>query len=387
MLLKKLFEKRAELVTQMNAIIALAGKETRAISEDEKAKFDALEKEVEGIDATIKAEKRARDLGIISHSADEPAPADEKRAELEEKVFEAYIRGQNYEQRAADTGINLAIEDGKATVPSTIANKIIDKVVEICPIFSMSDVYRLSGELQIPLYDDEKSDIEMDYSEDFVELQSTSGKFKSITLKGFLAGSLTKIGRRLINHSQFDIVNFVINKMSQIISRFIEKQLLIGKEGKIEGLKGVKLVVTTKAKAAITSDELIDLQDKIIDAFQNNSIFIMNRATRSLIRKLKDNDGNYLLNRDLSAKWNYTLLGKDVYTSDNMPTIAKADDTPVIFYGDMKGLATKVTDAVSIDVLREKYATQHAIGIVGWTEFDAKVQNTQMIAALKMGKA
>ena len=52
--------------------------------------------------------------------------------------------------------------------------------------------------------------------------------------------------------------------------------------------------------------------------------------------------------------------------------------------GDMSGLATKFAEELSIQVLREKYATMHAVGVVGWIEFDSKVENAQKIVAVKM---
>jgi HK97 family phage major capsid protein len=130
------------------------------------------------------------------------------------------------------------------------------------------------------------------------------------------------------------------------------------------------------------SDELIDLQEEVPDVYQAGAIWIMNRATRKAIRKLKDNDNNYILNKDATAKWGYTLFGKDVYTSNNMPTMAAAN--VVIYYGDMSGLAVKVSEDISIEVLREKFATQHVVGVVGWLEADAKVENAQKIAKLVM---
>jgi HK97 family phage major capsid protein len=66
-----------------------------------------------------------------------------------------------------------------------------------------------------------------------------------------------------------------------------------------------------------------------------------------------------------------------------MPEMA-ANNT-AIYYGDMSGLATKWVEEMNIEVLREKYATQHAIGVVGWLEFDSKVENAQKIAKLVMG--
>jgi len=111
----------------------------------------------------------------------------------------------------------------------------------------------------------------------------------------------------------------------------------------------------------------------------------MNKTTRKAIRKLKDGQGNYLLNKDATARWGYTLLGKDVYTSDNMSGM-EAGKT-AIYYGDMSGLAVKLSENVSIEILREKYATQHAIGVVGWIEIDSKVENEQKISKLVMKSA
>lgn len=108
----------------------------------------------------------------------------------------------------------------------------------------------------------------------------------------------------------------------------------------------------------------------------------MNRTTRNAIRKLKDANGNYLLNRDITAKWGYTLLGKDVYTTDKMDE-AEATKT-AIYYGDMSGLALKVVEDINLEILREKYATQHAIGVTAWMEVDAKVENAQKLAKLVM---
>ena len=109
----------------------------------------------------------------------------------------------------------------------------------------------------------------------------------------------------------------------------------------------------------------------------------MSNATRTAIRLLKDNEGRYLLNENVTSAFGRTLLGKPVYVSDNMPDMSA--NAKAIYYGDMSGLAVKMSEEFEIQVLREHYATQHAIGVVGWTELDAKVENEQKIAVLKMG--
>lgn len=373
-----LLEQRNNLMDEMDGILKKAKEETRAFSDDETKRFDEIKDEVSKIDKTLAADEEARSL-------DKKKPVKktevEERAVSEERAFANYIRGV-IEDRA---DANLTMGANGAVIPSSIANKIIQKVYDLSPIYQLATRYNIGGTLSIPYYDESAGTIEMAYADEFVELESTSGKFGSIELKGFLAGALSKVSKSLVNNSQFDIVPFVINKMAESIVRWIENQLLNGTTNKVEGLTTVTQKVTAAASTVVTADELIDLQETVPDVFQGGSIWIMNKETRTAIRKLKDGQGNYLLNKDASAKWGYTLLGKDVYTSDNMSAMAAGKTA--IFYGDMSGLAVKLAEDVSIQVLLEKYATQHSIGVVGWIEIDSKVENAQKIAKLVMKSA
>ena len=58
-----------------------------------------------------------------------------------------------------------------------------------------------------------------------------------------------------------------------------------------------------------------------------------------------------------------------------------------IYYGDMSGLATKFSEDINIEVLREKYATQHATGVVAWLECDIKIEHLQKLSALDIKSA
>ena len=173
--------------------------------------------------------------------------------------------------------------------------------------------------------------------------------------------------------------------MSKKIAKFIERELLNGTTGKVNGIAGsydsTNMKKALASKSAVTADELIDAQELVPDVYQADAIWVMNKATRTAIRKLKDSDNNYLLNKDLSAKWGYTLLGKDVYCSDN---VAKLGDVSknVIFYGDLSGLAVKEGEKTEIQILNELFAAQHAIGVVAWGEIDAKVEDKQKIAVV-----
>lgn len=383
---KQLRERRIQLLAEMDGLINNADAETRAMTDEETARFNEIAAEVRRIDASIAAIEQRQSLEQTEegNATDGENDTENNNEQAEERAFADYIRGtaNTLETRAA---ANFDRPAGEATIPTSIAHRILVRVEEICPIYTMATHYNVGGILQLPYYDEEEQAITMAYAEEFKELESSAGKFKTIPLGGFLAGVLSLVSRSLVNNSQFDIVSLVVERMAMAVSRWLEHELLFGTTGKQEGLSkiGEKMTITAQSSVAITADELIDVQETVPDVLQGGCVWIMGKTLRTAIRKLKDGNGNYLLNKDATSRWGYTLFGKDVYTSDAMDTEKNA---PALFYGDFSGLAVKISENITIEVLREKYATQHAIGIVGWMEVDSKIQHAQKIACLKMGE-
>lgn len=311
-----------------------------------------------------------------------PEPSAE---EVEVRSFAAYIRGSIDQLRANEQNFNLT--NNGAVLPTSIANRIIEKVKDICPIFAKAEIYHVKGTLKLPVYgpknvSDTDHDITVGYSSDFSELTADAGAFSSVDLTGYLVGALTLIGKSLINSADIDLVNFVVNKMGEDIAIFVEKELLVGTENKCTGALSTSNTMNAGSTSAISADNLIDLQSKIKQAYQADACWTMHPNTFALIKKLKDGNGKYIIQDDFTGEFPFRLLGKPVYLSDNMPTIASA--AKAVLYGDYSGLAVNVRENMSVEVLREKYATQHAIGIVGYIELDSKVANAQKLATLTM---
>lgn len=376
--LKALIELRNAKLDEMKTMTAKAVEETRAMTDEEDGAFKALEAEVRSLDAMIERAKAVEGMGMAP--VEEPAAAGEEKAEerdglnmAEVRSLAAYIR----DERAGE----LSKTDNGAIVPKTIAAAIIKKVRDISPIYSMATHYNVKGTLAIPYYDETAGAVTVAWADEFTDLESNSGKFATIDLTGYLAGALTKVSRSLLNSQDFDLVSFVIDDMAEKIAQFLEKAIIEG--DKVNGLKGVTAKVTAASQTAVTADELIQLQDTVKDVYQGGCIWVMNPATRTALRQLKDGNGRYLLQDDVTAAFGHTLLGKPVYVSDAMPAMAASKDA--VYYGDFSGLAVKSVEEPNIQVLHEKYATQHAVGIVGWLEFDAAVQDAQRLAKLEMG--
>ena len=388
--LKSLIEQRADLVQEMNDLTNTAETEKRAFTPEEDAKFDELEGKVKTLDTTIEKMERARSLKMKGAKKDEKEDLTEKeQAEKEERAFANYIRSccgeQVLETRAGEQ--NLTMGNNGAIIPTTIANRIINTVRDICPIYAKATIYHVNGTLKIPVWGKANTThgIKVGYQEEFTEIIADSGKFSSIDLSGYLVGALTLIGKTVVNNAQVDVVSFIVTEMAKEIAAFIEKELLIGTSGKAQGALDVDNTVETASATAITMDDLITVQASVKQAYQKNACWAVNSATFTAFRKLKDGNNRYLLQDDITGEFPYRLLGKPVYVSDNMPVVAAG--TKPVLYGDLSGLSVNVRENVQIQVLQEKYATQHAVGVVAWLELDSKVSDSQKMATLTMKAA
>lgn len=382
---KELIEKRNDLQEKMEGILNKAKIENRAMNDEEIKNFDEMEKEIKNIDATLERKDKINKMENKEIVGEKELTQEEKDI----KAFAQFIRNVvNEVPQNAET--QLTKSDNGSIIPRTIAKKIIDKVIEISPLYASATRYDAKGTLAVPKYDDTTDDVTVAYATEFDDLVSHSGKFNTVELTGFLIGALTKISKSLLNNNDFNLTDYVVTKMAEKFKLFYEGECLNGTTSKISGIVGsydsTNMKVTLANKSSITSDELIDIQETVPDAYQASAYWIMNRDTRKKIRKLKDSDGNYILNRAFNEKWDYELLGKPVYCSEKAEKLGTASKA-VIFYGDFSGLAIKETEAMEIQILLEKFATQHAIGVVGYSELDAKVENTQKIAVAVSGAA
>jgi len=385
------FEKReAELEAAIEEADSDEEKDTceSAVSEfeEEKAAHEenraSLMSKLTELEAELAEEERKANIDSDEEREVEPMPENrENNMEMERRALNDYVRGM--ETRA---DYNMTQGNNGAVVPTTIAQEIITKVKEICPIYELAHKYNVKGKLEIPYYPySDAHVIAAAYKDEMAELEAASGDFGAIELTGFELGALAKISRKLINNTDVDIVPFITDQLAEAFRAKFEAELINGTSNKVTGvLAGVTQTVTATYKSSVTADDLISLQDSVPDALQQNACWIMKPATRSAIRKLKDNEGRYLLNADIASPFGYTLLGKPVYCSDSMPALGTANNKAIL-YGDMSGLAVKETEELEIQILNERFATQHAVGVVGWAEIDAKVENAQKLAVLKCG--
>lgn len=378
--LKELMEKRNDLVDQIEQLTKNVETEQRAFTPEEDAKVEELTKAVEDIDKTIETCERATKLSKIDVKNDNDV--EDNVEEMETRAFADFIRNK---KRAGDS--NIEKDDNKAVIPKTIANKIIDKIKDISPLFRDAEKYNVKGTVSIPYVDGSNDNITVAYASEFTDLEAKSTKLLSIDLTGHLAGVLAKVSVSLLNSTDIDLVDFVVAKMAAAAATFIDKEILDPSDPthKIVGLSNANQIVYAGSTSAISADVLIKLKNQLKSAFQAGAYFIMHPETLTAVQLLKDNNNRYIFNDEIQNGFSGTILGKPVYTSDQCPKIGSGNNA-VFYLNPAQGLAAKLVED-SVTILREKYATQHAIGVVEWLELDAQIQNQQAVAVLNMSTA
>lgn len=373
-----LLEQRNNLMTELETLIETVKTETRALNDTEQSRFNQIRTEIGNIDKTVQAQQQTEQMKQQSEMklATKPDADKEEQRAADEDKFKRFIRG---EERALDVGSNGAI------IPQEISSRIITRVRELSPILQRATEFNVGGDLIFPKYD--ITSINAGYIADMTDLTAQSGSFTTLKLQNFIAGSLVKVSRSLMNRQDFDLVGYVTNWMAQSFSAFLENELLNGVGTTAATGLFVDTNVTSVVAAgatAVTLDDLIHTQITIPQALDDGDLcWIMHKDLFTALRKMKDGMGYPLLNNDITSPFGWTLLGKPVFVSQNAPN-TMTTGKKVLAYGDMDGLYVKFSQQLQIQVLNELFATAYTTGIVGYTEFDCRVVEEQKIAILEL---
>ena len=105
----------------------------------------------------------------------------------------------------------------------------------------------------------------------------------------------------------------------------------------------------------MSSDVLIDVMHSMKVEYLTNACWVMSRQTLSIIRKLKDKDGQYLWLQNNMNPAHSTLLGYSVVLCDAMPHPEK--DNICIVFGNFEE-AYHIVDRQDVHILRDPYSAK-----------------------------
>ena len=334
-------EIRANLTTQIREVLDGAEEAKRGLDQAELEKIDRIEADIRRADEALEVAKRN------AHRAEEAAEASRGFAPVEEargdaEIFRAMARGEVREH-------TFSMEKRATLVPSanTVPVAFLDRVYNLArlvgPYLETSEVFqRDSGEdLRIPVLTAYSAATEKAAGSAIDESEPT---YSSILLQMSKQGFITKLANELISDAGFDIEANIAEQAGNAIGTRANTVI----HAAVTAVAGSG--VTAGTTNAITADELIDLQFSVDGAVRMlpGTGYMVNTATLGAIRKLKDNDGRYIL--DVVAGGPSTILGMPVIENPAVASIATGEKA--VFFGHWPSVKVSTTGlevAVSTD--------------------------------------
>ncbi|MCR4719762.1 MAG: phage major capsid protein [Firmicutes bacterium] len=215
-------------------------------------------------------------------------------------------------------------------------------------------------------------------------LTESDDVFGQVTLGAHKLGTLIKVSNELLSDSVFDLESYMASEFARRIGNAEEDAFINGNgTNKPTGIiTSASAGVTTAAASAITLDEIIDLYHSLKTPYRKNASFIMNDATIKVIRKMKDENGQYLWQPSVRDGEPDTLLGRPIYASSYMPTIA-ASNVPIIF-GDYSYYWIADRQGRVFKRLNELYAGNDQTGFLATQRVDGKLTLEEAVKKLTM---
>ena len=199
-------------------------------------------------------------------------------------------------------------------------------------------------------------------------------------------GTLIKVSEELLDDSAFDLQQYISKEFTRRIGAKEEEAFLIGDGSKkptgiLHETAGAQVGVTAAGAAAIAADELIDLYYSLKSPYRRNAIWVLNDSSIRAIRKLKDLNNQYLWQPGLREGEPDLLLGKPLYTSAYMPTIAAGART--ILFGDLSYYWIGDRKGITFKRLNERYADYGQVGFLASRRVDAKLILPEAVKVLQ----
>jgi len=274
--------------------------------------------------------------------------------------------------------------EGGYLVPDEYERTLVEALEEENIFRSLAHVINTaSGERKIPVVSSKGT---ADWIEEGGAFPETQDSFGQVTLGSFKLGTTIKISEELLNDSVFDLENYIAREFARRIGNKEEEAFFTGdSSGKPLGLLadkgGADVGVTAASATAITADELLDLYFSLLSPYRKKATWVVNDSTIKAIRKLKDNNGQYLWQPGLIANAPDTILGRPVKTSAFMPSIAAGAKS--IIFGDFKYYWIADRQGRTFKRLNELYATNGQVGFLASQRVDGKLILPEALKVLK----
>lgn len=395
MTINELIEKRANLWKAMDAFLKAQTNEKGVLSEEDDAKYSAMERDFDNITKEIKRlEKRNAIEAELNMPMNRPIVGKPMVDDENEKVGRA---SKNYtksfwnvmRQKTVRPDVIDALQigtdsEGGYLVPDEYESRLVEALEEENIFRKLANVINTSsGDRKIPVVASKGS---ASWVDEEGTISDSDDTFSQVSIGAYKLGTLIKVSNELLNDSAFNLEAYISKEFARRIGTKEEEAFFTGNgSGKPIGIfnatGGAEVGVTTASATTITADEIIDLFYSLKAPYRKKAVWVLNDATVKVIRKLKDKNDNYLWQPALTAGTPDTILGRPVYTSSYVPAIAAGAKT--IAFGDFSYYWIADRQGRIFKKLNELYAATDQTGFVATQRVDGKLVLPEAIKVLQ----
>ena len=388
-------EKRAKLWNDTKAFLDSHRGEDGMVSAEDNATYEKMEADVVALGKEI---ERLERQAVIDRELDQPtasplvsapvAHTPEQKAgrasDEYKKAFWNQMRGRSsYEIRnALQVG---ELSEGGYTVPDEFDKQLIEGLEDENIMRGLVHIIRTgSGEHKIPIVTSHGTG---SWVEEEQQIPESDDAFSQVTLTAHKFATMIRISRELLNDSAFGLAAYISHEFVRRAGAAEEQAILTGDGshkpiGLLHDTLGAQVGVTTASATAITADELIDMQHSLKSGYRRKAVWIMNDATISAIRKLKDGQGQYIWQPGIKEGAPDMLFNQRVLMSNYMPLIATGNK--VILYGDFSYYWLAEREGRTLERLNELYAVTDQVGFKMTERLDGRLILPEAVKCLQM---
>ena len=388
----KLREERANTWEMAKAFLESHRDKDGMVSAEDSAVYDRMEEKVVALGKEIERLERQRNIDDEMNQTIDTAlkgnpgaglmkPDEKKGRASDAKAFWQAFRGKGNIQEVKDTLTIGSDPEGGYLVPDEYERTLVAALQEENFFRSLAHTIRTSsGDHTIPVVASHGEAAWMEEGSAYPESDDT---FSQVNLGAHKLGTAIRVSEELMNDSVFDLESYITQEFARRIGTKEEEAFLVG-DGKHKPLgvfQGAEVGVTA-AKTAITFDDMMDLYHSLRTPYRRNASWILNDSTVKAIRKLKDNNGNYIWQPSVQVGQPDRILSLPYRTSSFVPELAAGNK--VIALGDYSYYWIADRQGRKFKRLSELYAANGQIGFLASERVDGRLILPETVKVLEI---
>lgn len=395
MTITEMREKRNKLVGMMDTFLDTHTTDKGTLSAEDDKTYKDMETEVAQLtDSIHRMERREEIEAELSKPTSKPLTGKPMKAEgdkatktgrASDEYKKALLQAMRTNFRQISNVLQEGIDpQGGYLVPDEYDKRLIDILTEENVMRTLGTNITTSGEHKINIAATKPAAA---WIEEGGTLTFGDATFDQIILDAHKLHVAIKVTEELLYDNAFNLENYILTQFGKALSNAEEDAFINGTGvgqplGILAETGGAQVGVTSASSTKVTADEIINLVYSLKRPYRKNAVFLANDVCVAELRKLKDNNGQYLWQPSLQAGEPDRVLGYKVYTSPYFP-VPTAGGTAVAF-GDFSYYNIGDRGTRSFAELKELFAGNGMIGFVAKERVDGKLVLPEAIKLLQM---